>query len=128
MIYLEAMERGAVEWGRLRRPWGAGAKRQGNRTPGDPRVPSLLPCHPRPYAGLPCIPADLPTAGPVMRSIAPRIVGLTLVVNLASCGQPGVVAGEAFSPTHAINSSIKKGPTHVNGLSRLHTRPLSQPA
>ena len=38
------------------------------------------------------------------------------------------VPGEAFSPTHAIHSSIKKGPTHVNGLSRLHTRPLSQPA
>src|SRR6266536_1608254 len=38
------------------------------------------------------------------------------------------VPGEAFSPTHAINSSIKKAPTHVNGLSRLHTRPLSQPA
>ena len=36
-------------WGRLRRPWGAGGKRQGNRTQGDPRVPTLLPCHPRPY-------------------------------------------------------------------------------
>ena len=36
--------------------WGTGGKRQGNRTPGDPRVPSLLPCHPRPYGTnpLPC--------------------------------------------------------------------------
>src|SRR6266487_6407961 len=25
--------------------WGTGGKRQGNRTPGDPRVPTLLPCH-----------------------------------------------------------------------------------
>src|SRR6266487_1946701 len=63
MIYLEAMERGAVEWGRLRRPWGAGAKRQGNRTPGDPRVPTLPPCHPRPYEAnpLPCSFHKIPT-------------------------------------------------------------------
>ena len=63
MIYLEAMERGAVEWGRLRRPWGAGAKRQGNRTPGDPRVSTLPPCHPRPYEAnpLPCSFHKIPT-------------------------------------------------------------------
>jgi len=32
--------------GTLASPMGAGAKRQGNRTPGDPRVPTLPPCHP----------------------------------------------------------------------------------
>ena len=52
-----------MEWGRLRRPWGAGAKRQGNRTQGDPRVPTLLPCHPRPYEAkpLPCSFHKIPT-------------------------------------------------------------------
>jgi hypothetical protein len=52
-----------VEWGRLRRPWWAGAKRQGNRTQGDPRVPTLLPCHPRPYEAnpLPCSFHKIPT-------------------------------------------------------------------
>src|SRR2546426_3048722 len=35
--------------GTLASPMGAGATRQGNRTPGDPRVPTLPPCHPRPY-------------------------------------------------------------------------------
>jgi hypothetical protein len=51
-----------VEWGRLRRPWGADVKRQGNRTPGDPRVPTLPPCHPRPYEThpLPCLFHKLP--------------------------------------------------------------------
>src|SRR5207247_668298 len=55
--------RGAVEWGRLRRPGGAGGRRQGNRTQGDPRVPTLLPCHPRPYEAkpLPCSFHKIPT-------------------------------------------------------------------
>ena len=57
-----------MEWGRSRirgmmkaasprlHRWGAGAKRQGNRTQGDPRVSTLLPYHPRPYGTnpLPC--------------------------------------------------------------------------
>ena len=37
--------------GTLASPMGAGGKRQGNRTPGDPSVPTLLPCHPRSYYG-----------------------------------------------------------------------------
>src|SRR6266581_1092610 len=42
---------------------GAGAKQQGNRTPGDPRVPTLPPCHPRPYEAnpLPCSFHKIPT-------------------------------------------------------------------
>src|SRR6266487_5580562 len=40
-----------------------GGKRQGNRTPGDPRVPTLPPCHPRPYETnpLPCSFHKIPT-------------------------------------------------------------------
>src|SRR5438876_11506447 len=41
--------------GTLASPMGAGATRQGNRTPGDPRVPTLPPCHPRPYGTKPSV-------------------------------------------------------------------------
>src|SRR6266516_7415452 len=42
---------------------GTGAKQQGNRTPGDPRIPTLPPCHPRPYEAnpLPCPFHKIPT-------------------------------------------------------------------
>jgi len=35
--------------GTLASPMMAGMKGQGHRTPGDPRVPTPHPCHPRPY-------------------------------------------------------------------------------
>ena len=59
--------------------WWAGAKRQGNRTQGDPRVPTLHPCHPRPYEAnpLPCSFHKIPT----LESLPQR--GLAVGVSVA---------------------------------------------
>src|SRR5438034_8170513 len=61
--------------GALASPMGAGGKRQGNRTQGDPRVPTLLPCHPRPYGTnpLPCSFHKIPTLERVTPGEAARV-------------------------------------------------------